>query len=82
MDDRRFDAWTREMAVAKSRRRLLKGLGGAALGSLGLVAATKEGAAQEAAGGDDRCNRRRERRCVRRCRRLGLGDCRDRCCDD
>ena len=86
MDDRRFDAWTRELAVAKSRRRLLKGLGGAALGSLGIVAAAKAGSAQEAAGGDDddRCNRPGERRCYRRCRRRGgtRANCRDRCCDD
>ena len=82
MDSRYFDDLAKSLAGETSRRRMLKGLGGIAVGSLGFLGAAKAGSAQDAAGGDDRCNTRRERRCVRRCRRRGGGDCRDRCCDD
>lgn len=79
MDSRRFDALTKSLVTPTDRRRVLKGLGGATLGSFGLLAATRAGSAQvEPADDDDRCNRR----CLRRCRRRRGDDCRDRCCDD
>ena len=78
MDARRFDAMTKALSTGTDRRKVLRGLGGAAAGSLGLFAAARTAGAQTAADDDDRCNRR----CLRRCRRRGGGDCRDRCCDD
>ena len=78
MDARRFDSLTRQLSIETDRRRILKGLAGVTAGSFAFLAARQGGAAVEAADDDDRCRRR----CLRRCRRRGLGNCRDRCCDD
>ena len=53
-------------------------IAGVTAGPFAFLAARQGGAAVEAAADDDRCRRR----CLRRCRRRGLGNCRDRCCDD
>ena len=78
MDGRRFDDLTKALSTGTDRRRVLRGLAGIGAGSLGLFAAARTAGAQEPAADDDRCRRR----CLRRCRRRGLGNCRDRCCDD
>lgn len=47
MDAERFDAWTRTLGQARSRRRVLAGLGGALAGALGLRATAGSARAQE-----------------------------------
>ena len=81
MHDHRIDAIAKNLATGTSRRRMLGGLGGLALGSLGVLAAQEGGSAQSA--DDDvvyEAGRRCRRRCLRRCRRNNGDDCRERCC--
>lgn len=77
----RFDAIARKVGAGTDRRTLLRGLGGLALGSLGVLGTAKAGSAQEA---EDEtvmiAGRRCRRRCLRRCRRNNGDDCRERCC--
>ena len=65
MDYRRFDEIAKSLGPQAPRRRVLAGLGGLALGSLGVVAGARAASAQVEAAHDD--DNRRERRCKRRC---------------
>ena len=80
MAGRQLDDIARMLSIGANRRTMLKGFGGLALGSLGLLAAHDAGSAEEAtvviAG------RRCRRACLRRCRRRNGDDCRERCCGD
>jgi hypothetical protein len=84
MDGRRFDSLAKRVAVTANRRRVLGGLGGLALGSIGLLSATGTAAAEVGAEDSlrnckDKCEDRfcagwedqplRQRRCERRCKR-------------
>lgn len=84
MDGRRFDSLAKRVASTADRRRLLGGLGGLALGSIGLLSVTGADAAEVGAEDTlrnckDKCedvfcegfedNNTRRRRCVRRCKR-------------
>jgi hypothetical protein len=87
MEGRRFDSLAKNVASSADRRRLLGGLGGLAIGSIGLLSATGADAADVGAENSlRRCRNRcedvycagwedvkKQRRCLRRCRR----DCRD-----
>ena len=79
MSTRQLDNLAKRMATGTSRRSVLHGMGGLALGAAGVVATARIAGAD-----DDRCNRPGERRCFRRCRRRGwsIARCRDGCCDD
>ena len=56
-----FDGWTKQLAADAPRRKVILGLGGLTLGSLGIVAARSAASAQEVA--IEACNRRCRRRC-------------------
>jgi hypothetical protein len=69
MEQGRFGAMAKGLAVAVGRRRVLSGLGGGALAAAGLVAAREDAAA----GCRERCRRRcggnRGPKCQDRCER-------------
>lgn len=72
MERHRFDTIVKDTATGASRRRILAGLGGAALAAVGLLATREEAAA----GCRKQCRRRcegRKPRCQERCedRRCG-----------
>jgi hypothetical protein len=83
MEGRRFDGFAKRVASTADRRRLLGGLGGLALGSIGLLSVTGADAADVGAEDtlrscenkceDDFCagfeDNTRRRRCERRCKR-------------
>lgn len=68
MADHRFDTLTKAATTAPNRRRVLTGLGGAALASVGLLTARRDAEAG--------CRKR----CRRRCENRGP-KCQDRCED-
>jgi hypothetical protein len=80
MDGDRVDQLARTLAAGAPRRRVLLGLGGLALGALGLSAARGAAAQVEAQGCRARCRRRCERRCENNNRPNRCENrCRDRC---
>ena len=59
-----FDGWTKQLGADVPRRKVILGLGGLTLGSLGFVAG--RGAASAADVEIEGCHRRCRRRCVNR----------------
>ena len=75
MDTNRFDSLTRTLSGSLDRRRAAKGLGGLALGAVGVGVATKAASAD-----DNERDRKCKERCERRCEdRDNPSRCNQRC---